>query len=259
MPQTPVSSLPQVGIISNYINNIGAIANRYLPLAGKKVLCIGLSEAEITEHVGCHGPAAVTSLTLWPNHIDARTQKYELVIGDITKRTVFADDAFDAIITVSLLEHVAPLGDALREMRRITRRHGMIASIFGPVWSCAYGHHLYVIDEADPLLNFSKWQMPAYMHLLCSRADVADFYTSKGYSAPHVEKIVKTMFEWDGINRAMMSDYMSNFSDLFQIEYMETMYNTVDYSLQQRLRELYPDNRDFTTYGAKIVLRNAQK
>jgi SAM-dependent methyltransferase len=251
--------LPYVGVITNGTDDVGAVANRYLPLAGKKVLCIGLSETGIADQVAVYGPASITSMTLWPDHIDAETKAYELVIGDITKRTAFADNTFDAVITESLLEHVNPLGDALLEMKRITRRSGVVVSRFGPTWSSAYGHHLYVIDPTDPLLNFSLWQMPAYMHLLWSRSEIAEFYRTEGYTQQQAQEIVRTMFEWDGINRAMMREYMYLFGSLFQIEYLETMYTVVDQTILKRLQEKYPDNIDFTTYGAKVVLRNNLK
>jgi SAM-dependent methyltransferase len=259
MTEKPTRALPYVGIISNSTKDIGDIANKYLPLYSKNVLCIGLSEEEIDQHVACYGPSQITSLTLWENHIDAQTTRFTLVIGDITKRTSFDDDQFDAIITLSLLEHVDPLSDALMEMRRICKRGGIIASIFGPVWSCAYGHHLYAINPADPLLNFSLWNMPAFMHLLWSKAEIEAFYVENGYSLSDVKTVYEFMFQWPGINRLMYDDYTAAFSELFQIEYVENMLNDINKSIIDELREKFKNNRDFHSYGAKIVLRNTLK
>jgi SAM-dependent methyltransferase len=254
-----VIDLPYLGVISNASHDIGEVANRYLPMQGKTVLCIGLSEAEIHSHVAVHQPASVISLTLWDNHIDARTSDFQLVIGDITKKTIFNDDHFDLIVTVSLLEHVNPLRDALLEMRRITKPNGIIANMFGPMWSCAYGHHLYTIDAADPLLNFSLWNMPAYMHLLWSKAEIGKFYASHGYSDEQIETVLHFMFEWDGINRCMNSEYQKCFNELFQIDYVENMYNSPNLDIITLLKKKFPENSDFQTYGSKIILRNSLK
>jgi SAM-dependent methyltransferase len=251
--------LPTVGVITNSAHDVGAVANRYLPLQGAKVLCVGLSELEITQQIEIHKPKSISSLTLWPDHIDAYTKRYELVVGDITKRTPFEDDSFDAIVTLSLLEHINPLESGLAEMRRITRPRGIIASMFGPVWSSAYGHHLYAIDPTDPLLNFSLWDMPAYMHLLWDKSEIRSFYEEKGYSKGDIDIVIEFIFDWDGINRNIYMDYIDNFFRMFQVEFLEAMYNFIDEPTLRRLHSRFPETRDFTTYGAKVVLRNSMK
>jgi hypothetical protein len=49
-----------------------------------------------------YDPVRVVSLTNWIDHKDSQIQKYELVIGDIQERTVFKDDEFDQVLTLSV-------------------------------------------------------------------------------------------------------------------------------------------------------------
>src|SRR5207249_11402979 len=150
-------------------------------LSGKRLLCIGFSEDEVQQYVARYGPARITMLTNWVDHADARITSFPLVIGDITRKTEFTDNSFDAILTLSVLEHLGDLRTAFKEMVRLVKRGGEMLHMFGPAWSCAYGHHIYA-DPADPLLNFSLWDMPAHMHLLCSRDEITHFYREHVYS-----------------------------------------------------------------------------
>ena len=101
-------------------------------IKGKKCLCIGYTSEEVNEYIKKYEPEEIVCLTLWTDHNDAKVDGYKLIIGDITKTTPFADNEFDAIITLSLLEHVSSLKDAFSEIRRILKPDGFFYSYFGP-------------------------------------------------------------------------------------------------------------------------------
>jgi SAM-dependent methyltransferase len=245
------SELPTVGPISNPVHDF---YNEYSSLAGKRLLCIGFSEDEVQRYVARYDPGNITMLTKWVDHADASIKRYPLVVGDITARTHFADDSFDAVLTLSVLEHLSDLRSAFKEMVRLVRRGGEMLHMFGPAWSCAYGHHIYA-DPADPLLNFSLWRMPAHMHLLSSHDEIKQFYRGLGYSESVGETVLHWFYDTPIINRLFYDDYVRVMSDdNIQIDKMHLMYNELPREHLLRLRRSYPDRIDFATYGGRYRL-----
>jgi SAM-dependent methyltransferase len=246
-----LNNLPQVGVISNTSKDT---YGRDGKLSGKNVLCVGFSETEVDNLVEKYSPKKITLLTNWVDHCDARIDKYKLCIGDITKKTEFENESFDVILTLSVMEHLSNIETANAEMLRILKSNGAAIHMFGPTWSSAYGHHLY-IDHLDPLLNFSLWQTPAHMHLLCSKKEIYEFYKMKGYDNATSELVVYQIFESDIINRFTIDDYNKIFfSKEWHVDSYERMYNVFPLTHQNKLKVSHPDYTDFNTYGLKIHL-----
>jgi SAM-dependent methyltransferase len=218
------SELPIVGEISNTNKDI---YGKYSDLSGKNILCIGFSQQELDLYVTKYQPSRVTALTKWADHVDAKIKNCEFIIGDITEKTPFLDGQFDSILTLSVLEHLTPLQRAFREMSRIVRNGGEMLHMFGPSWSCAYGHHIYA-NPNIALLNFSLWQMPAHIHLLCSRDEIREYYLEYGFSEEDVDSVFHWFFETEIINRVFFDDYMKAIQcENLQIDEIEFMYNNL--------------------------------
>jgi len=246
-----VRDLPIVGEISN--GNMDFYGN-FTDLRGKNVLCIGFSETEVDAYVVKYGPSRITALTNWAGHEDAQVKKFPLVIGDITSRTQFDDNSFDVILTLSVLEHLGNLRGAFDEMTRIVRSGGEMLHMFGPAWSCAYGHHMYE-NPRDPLLNFSLWKTPAHMHLLCGQEEIVNYYVEMGYPESVGHAAIHWFYEAPIINRVFYDDYMDLFEeDRFQIDRTEIMYNELPRHHIRSLRSAYPGRRNFSAYGGKYKL-----
>jgi SAM-dependent methyltransferase len=248
----PIGSLPELGMVDR-------ASNDYLEpfrncISNKKVLCIGYSEGEIERYVARFEPSSITCLTYWAGHRDSEVAKYPLVIGDITKRTEFEDGAFDTVISLALMEHLHDLKGGLEEMRRITRNGGDVLCQFGPAWSSPYGHHLY-IKAGDPYLDFTKWRLPAFLHLLCSREDIAKFYREKGYTSDEINNVFYWFYEGEHINRRMYDDYIFLFNEIFQIQSIETMSNLVPDNILKMLRLKFGLYKDFSSYGSKCWMK----
>lgn len=243
------NNLPFVGIIKNVDKDFfGKVTN----LEGKSVLLIGFSEGEVDDYVSKYLPKDITMLTKWRDHDDAKIQKYKLCIGDICQRTVFEDDSFDAVLTLSVLEHLGELENAVTEMVRITKNGGDNIHMFGPVWSCAYGHHIYA-QPNDSLLNFSLWNMPAHMHLLCSPEEIVNYYIEQGRKESDGYLALHWFFETPIINRLFYDDYLRIFSNArLQLDSQELMYNIIPAAHLSKLQNVYPGINDFSTYGAKV-------
>ncbi len=244
--------LPLVGPLENAGGH--GFFGQYSDLSGKHLLCIGFSEQEVTDYVAEHEPASITLLTNWADHKDAQISKYPLIVGDITKRTQFSDSHFDAVLTLSVLEHLNDLHGAFREMVRLVRPGGEMLHMFGPAWSCAYGHHMYM-DADDPNLNFSLWNMPAHMHLLCSPEEIKNYYRDLGYIEGTADWVVRCLYETPIINRRNYDEYarlMAN--EVFQIDQIELMYNRLPADHLRNLRAAHFGIKDFSTYGGRYRL-----
>jgi SAM-dependent methyltransferase len=246
--------LPRAGALLNARKDYLAIHAPLASIAGKDVLCIGYSEAEIDEYISPHNPSAITALTLWDNHQDARVTKYPLVIGDITQRTQFVSQSFDAVLTLSLLEHMNPLQSGVDEIYRILKPGGYFFAFFGPAWSSPYGHHIYE-RVGDPFLDFTSWQMPAHMHLLCSPAEIMRFYVEHGYDELAGKAALHWFYDAGHINRLMYDDYIDILGQKFQFVLQELMYTPLPLSHLELLRSKFPRYHDFSTYGAKYILQ----
>jgi SAM-dependent methyltransferase len=255
-------SIPDLLILPQDLPSLGCISratNDYLGpfeacIKDKNVLCIGYSESEIEAYVAIFKPKSITCLTYWVGHRDAMVSKYRLVIGDITKRTIFEEGIFDAVVSLALFEHLDDVRGALLEMKRITRHGGDVLVQFGPAWSSPYGHHLYA-KAGDTYLDFTSWKMPAFIHLLCSKKDITQFYLSNGYSESDVNSVLHWFYEANIINRVMYDDYLAAFVEHFQIQSIEHMSSDVPGYLLDILRKKYYPYKDFSTYGGKYWLK----
>jgi SAM-dependent methyltransferase len=247
--------LPRLGIIKHTDLDIVNLFNRYgNPVTGANVLCVGYSEAELVPMVEIHQPKSITCLTNWESHEDAAVNKHKLIVGDLCARTPFPEHHFDSVLLMAVFEHLHDLPGALAELKRITRPGGHVVSLFGPTWSCAYGHHLYA-DDADPNLNFAAWQLPAHFHLLSTFEEIREWYASMGYDKSVSEVVLDCLYRTPMINRLFFDDYMRMIRDEFQIVAMELMFNDLPADHLKLLRAKFPGYMDFSTYGGKFLLR----
>lgn len=241
--------LPKLGVITNPID--GDVFGQWSELTGRDLLCIGLSEEQIDRFIAPHAPNSVQLLTNWADHVDSTSTKYPIAIGDVTTDTGFSDGQFDITLTLSLLEHVSDVRAALKEMARISRLETV--HVFGPVWSSPYGHHLCTSHD-HPEMNFYRWQMPAHIHLLCSREEVGDYYDAIGLGHEMGESVSDCFHNKDFINRAFFDEYLDWMHD-FQVVRFESMFNRLPGDHLRMLREAFPGRRDFATYGSYVRLQ----
>jgi hypothetical protein len=246
--------LPKVGMPVNALTAKSMFCE-WGALRAKSVLCIGFCEEEIDELILPAAPKEVTLLTNWVDHRDAVSRKYKIDIGDITKRTLYEDRRFDAVCTLSLLEHVSSLRATFEELKRITVVGGEHLHLFGPSWSSPFGHHLYAAAD-DPQLNFSLWQLPAHLHLLSTRDEIHAYFAAQNYGESTINTVLDQMFTSEIINRCTYDEYVALMTELFQIERLQTLYHPLPSDHRRMLQSKFPDVADFATYGAKVRLIN---
>jgi SAM-dependent methyltransferase len=249
-----VEDLPIVGLISNTDKDF---FGKFSQLFNKKILLIGFSEEEAIDLVEKYHPKEITMLTKWADHKDAEVSRYKLTIGDICKKTSFDENQFDSVLTLSVLEHLDNLSGAVNEMSRICVPGGEMLHMFGPAWSCAYGHHIYAKAD-DPLLNFSLWQMPAHLHLLCSKDEIYDYYCN-ARDEESARAVLHWFYDTPIINRLFYQDYLSFFEDGgLIVDSIVNMNNLLPVNHLLHLRNKFPNYKNFSTYGSKIKLINSK-
>ena len=248
--------LPRVGVIANAGHDLLRTFSAHASITGQRVLCVGYSEPELAELVEPYRPAEIVCLTNWADHADAKISRHRVVIGDLCRRTDFVDGSFDAVLLVSVLEHLTDVPAAFAEVRRLLRPRGHVGLLFGPAWSCAYGHHLYA-DPGDPNLSFVAWTLPAHMHLLCDRDEIRAWYRRQGYADDVGDTVLHWFYDTPIINRLFYDDYVRIMPRYFQLVASEIMYNELPADHAAALRERFPAYTDFSTYGGKYLLRAA--
>jgi SAM-dependent methyltransferase len=246
--------LPRLGVIANASQDVLRTFAAHLSIARERVLCIGYNEREIVEQVEPYGPAEIVCLTNWTDHADAQVARHRIVVGDVCQRTPFRDGEFGAILLLSVLEHLHDVDAAFAEMRRMLRPGGHVALLFGPAWSCPYGHHIYA-DPDDPNLNFVLWRMPAHMHLLCDHDEIRAWYRRQRYPESVGDTVMHWFYDTTIINRLFYEDYLRLMPRHFQIVASEIMYNDLPHDHARTLRERFPGYLDFSSYGGKFLLR----
>jgi SAM-dependent methyltransferase len=247
--------LPVIQIPTNTDKDIVFKFKHLNSIKGKKCLCIGYSSGEIKEYIEKYKPKEIVCLTLWTDHNDANIDNFKLIIGDITKKTPFDNNEFDAVVTLSLLEHISSLGKAFSEIKRILKPDGFFYSFFGPAWSSSVGHHIYA-KPGDPLLDFTQWKMPGHVHLLSSEPEIVEFYKQHGYSEDQCNEVLHWFYKTPIINRFFFDEYIILFNYYFYMVATETISMNISQEMLDELRKLYYPYLDFSTYGGSFLLKN---
>jgi len=145
-------------------------------LAPRRILEIGVGEGEVMRRVGERFPGVpVTGLDL-PDQALAerwRDERLPCMFGDAT-RLPFADDTFDLVLAIEVLEHVPGPSAALAELRRVGNGH-LVASVpFEPIWRAGnLVRRRYVRDWGNTPGHVNHWTRWGFRRFVATRFDVA--------------------------------------------------------------------------------------
>ena len=126
-----------------------------------------------------------------------------------------ADASIDAVISIATLEHVADVRAFLDEVNRVLRPGGIFYTDFGPIWSCAVGHHVFaqVAGKEARFWKEGRNPIPDYYHLTMSRLELKDFLSEGPCDERLIPPILHWVYDGDGINRLHFEDYIKFFND----------------------------------------------
>jgi len=122
-------------IIAPWLNRIGRGLNRLAfdllkPTPGEALLEIGFGGGALLKQLAAARPGRLVGVD-WSSEIVARGPKgcAEVVEAD-AHRLPFADDSFDAVVSVSVLHFWPDLASPMCEMARVLRRSGRLVLVF---------------------------------------------------------------------------------------------------------------------------------
>lgn len=171
-------------------------------------------------------------------------------IGDI-RNTRFPDNHFDLVVSYAVFEHVSDFGIALSEIRRILKPGGELYTVFGPIFSCMWGHHLWLKINDLAYTYPNPPFVPPYCHLLMTATDLAAKLSGQ-VPREAITKITDYVFESSEQNRLHHSDYVRFFeeSGLRQLK-LNGLRNL-------KLETAYLNGRPIEPYLAELVDRYGQ-
>lgn len=172
--------------------------------SGKRVLDVGADKkAELIRSIAALGASEAVGLNL-----DGQPQTFSPTcrfdIGNIC-HTTFSDNYWDAIVSESSFEHIHKLDTALAEMLRIIKPGGYLISRFGPIWSGALGHHLWVSFEGQTY-TYDNLVLPSYCHLLMQPPELYEYCVPK-YGPALSQVVVDYVYNAPSQNRYFYEDY----------------------------------------------------
>jgi SAM-dependent methyltransferase len=164
------------------------------------------------------------------------------------------DGKFDLVFSVAAFEHIGRLPKVLRRMHDSLTPGGKLFANFGPIWSSAVGHHVWVDGES---LNFKNDEiLPHYAHLIMRPAEMYEWATQR-YSVEISEELVYQAYHSDVINRNFAEDYYGYFTSSpfgeFEIEVDWRI--EVDPDLQALLESLHPGRKIFDVGGMTLLAK----
>lgn len=130
-------------------------------------------------------------------------------------RMPFPSDTFDAILSVATLEHVADVKTFLEECHRVLRPGGLFFIQFGPIWSSARGHHIWVARDGLEV-QFSKPEtnpVPDFAHLLLDEEEMRALLEDGACDPRLIDPILQWIYHRSDINRVSYEEYKRLFDE----------------------------------------------
>ena len=123
------------------------------------------------------------------------------------------DDYFDYGISVAAFEHFHSLDKSLIELERVLKPGGMFFTLFGPIWSGPWGHHLWKTIEGQTY-TYNNTFLPPYSHLIFEHDKLSSLIREKYKLSKEVaNQMTNYVLTSEEQNRLFYSDYLSIFNN----------------------------------------------
>lgn len=87
-------------------------------------------------------------------------------VGDVTKQTDLPDEYFDVVFSSSVIEHIADLPAAFKEIKRLLKPGGITMHSYDPYFHPAGGHSLGILDTPWGHVRLSKDEVLDYIRTM---------------------------------------------------------------------------------------------
>ncbi len=166
---------------------------------------------------------------------------------------------YDLVFSIAAFEHIHKLPQALEKMYLALKPGGKLFSMFAPIWSSRYGHHLPTLtDKSGRTIDRDKNSLiPPWGHLIMRPPELCRHLyqlTDRETS----DTIVYYVYNSDHINRFFAEDYInfieqSSFRSI-RVQHPPIFESPITPELQQQLERLYPQRSQFSNDGFIVVL-----
>jgi SAM-dependent methyltransferase len=145
------------------------------------------------------------------------------VLNESGNKIPMEDSSAGAVISLATFEHVLEIPGLLDEVHRVLEPGGYFYADFGPLWTCAVGHHVYAKFE-DKEARFwkpSRNPVPDFLHLVADEEEMAE-ELRKG---PCDDRLIPNIIDWiyrrKEINRIGFYEYREMFlGSPFEVQYI---------------------------------------
>lgn len=132
---------------------------------------------------------------------------YSIFDGKIEDIPASFHNLFDLVVSFCAFEHFTHPEIVLDVVKQCLKKGGWLLSYFGPIFSCACGHHCWVSNT----LNFNDYtHLPKFCHLLMTPDELGKHLLSF-YPQDVVRKAIDQIYYSDRINRFHYEDYVKFF------------------------------------------------
>lgn len=183
----------------------------------------------------------------------------------------FADESFDLVISINVLEHVPHPDQYLRECCRVLRPGGIGFFSWYPIWSGATGHHIHpdMVSEmaqklaiTPPDYGLDGSSIPFWGHLLFSASQMLSFLVEeKKYDPKLAEWMTDYTYHGHDLNRWFWGDVWHCFK-MISWNILEEEHKGKKPMLaatRTQLKQKYGNVDNFDICGAKIIVQKPQK
>ena len=145
------------------------------------------------------------------------------VLNESGNKIPMDDCSAGAVISLATFEHVLDVPGLLEEVHRVLEPGGYFYADFGPLWTCAVGHHVYA-KAAGKEARFwkpSRNPVPDFLHLVADEKEMEDELRQ----GPCDERLIPHIIDWiyhrDEINRIGFYEYREMFlNSPFEVQYI---------------------------------------
>ncbi len=129
---------------------------RYTSVTGMRVLDVGCSDGLACDLLLNEDPAAVVGIDVMESvgcvYHHPRLSYAKMDAAHLE----FPDESFDVCYSIATLEHCADPFQVLQEMKRVTKKGGLVSAQAGPLFYSPFGHHMFGYFDACPWIHLRK-------------------------------------------------------------------------------------------------------
>ena len=189
---------------------------KYIQSSSRVILEIGSdAECSVLEYLADQTSCFSIGVDKSPNFGKKSSHDGVFPVQGEGERLPLVDNSVDAVISIATMEHVGDISGFLSEVERVLRPGGVFYTDFGPLWSCAVGHHVFAQFEGKEARFWKEGRnpIPDYFHLLLSKQEMLDFLSKGPCDERLIPQIVDWIYDRNVINRLFFEDYQHFFSE----------------------------------------------